>query len=213
MIDEHRTAAILIRVRALESGHFRINQRYHAKWFCDPGLVRGQPAAAGELVEMLAARFNWGDGVETIVGLPGESWAELVAHHLARDPRNRFGLNFALLEEKGGQLSLADNFRFVVNERRIALIVGVLTTRRCLLGAWDYLRAVGARSIGSILAICCHLPDWNPLPRPQSYSCLLSLERGEIWPAEQCPLCANGAELGHPQMRNLIATACAGEAR
>lgn len=176
---------------ALLSGHFRLSSGLHSDRYLQCALLLQWPRRAERAGKALAALLaDRGAGVVISPALGGVVIGQEVARAL--------GVRAVFAERKDGALQIRRGFTFSEHEPAI-VIEDVFTTGKSTAETIEVATAAGARVVvaGSIVN--------RGMPKdrlPVRSSSLLELEI-PAWPAESCPICAEGRPLESPGSRHL----------
>jgi orotate phosphoribosyltransferase len=179
--------------RALLQGHFLLTSGLHSPRYLQCARVLMDPALATRLCAELARRLERHLGGErpSAVVAPALGGV-LVAHEVAR----ALGCRGLFTERQDGAMTLRRGFTLDEGEP-VVVVEDVITTGGSTREVLDAVRAKGARVLaaGSLVDRSGGAVDLG-LPRES----LLQLEV-EAWPAESCPLCAEGTRPEKPGSR------------
>jgi len=179
--------------RALLQGHFLLTSGLHSPRYLQCARVLMDPALATRLGAELARRLepHLGGARPAAVVAPALGGV-LVAHEVAR----ALGCRGLFTERQDGAMALRRGFTLDEGEP-VVVVEDVITTGGSTREVLDAVRAKGARVLaaGSLVDRSGGAVDLG-LPRES----LLQLEV-EAWPAESCPLCAEGSKPEKPGSR------------
>jgi orotate phosphoribosyltransferase len=179
--------------RALLQGHFLLTSGLHSPRYLQCARVLMDPALATRLCAELARRLERHFGGERPAAVVAPALGGvLVAHEVAR----ALGCRGLFTERQDGAMTLRRGFTLDEGEA-VVVVEDVITTGGSTREVLDAVRAKGARVLaaGSLVDRSGGAVDLG-LPRES----LLQLEV-ESWPAESCPLCAEGSKPEKPGSR------------
>jgi orotate phosphoribosyltransferase len=176
---------------ALLEGHFLLTSGLHSPKYLQSALVLQDPATATRLGALLAEALRpVAAGAQTVVA-PALGGV-LVAHEVARGLGGR-GL---FTERQEGAMRLRRGFRLRKGEP-VVVVEDVITTGGSTREVMDVVRTHGAEvvAVGSLVDRSGGAADLG-VPR----RALLTLDV-PTWPADACPLCAEGSKAEKPGSR------------
>lgn len=175
---------------ALLSGHFLLSSGLHSPRYVQCALLLEHPVRARRVGEALAAELR-PFGIESV--LAPAMGGLIVGHETAA----ALGVPFRFTERKDGRMELRRGFALRPGER-IAIVEDVVTTGKSTGETMAVARARGAAvvAVGSILD---RSGGGEPFAVP--YVSLLGLDF-PVWPAGECPLCAEGGTPEKPGSRS-----------
>jgi orotate phosphoribosyltransferase len=179
--------------RALLSGHFLLSSGLHSSRYLQCARVLMDPGLATRLGEALATQLRpLLAGVAPRAVVAPALGGVLVAHEVAR----ALGCDGLFTEREDGGMTLRRGFSLAPGDP-VVVVEDVITTGGSTREVLDAVRAHGARvlAVGSLVdrsggAAAIDVP----------YRSLLRLSV-EAWPAEACPLCAQGGQPEKPGSR------------
>jgi orotate phosphoribosyltransferase len=179
--------------RALLQGHFLLSSGLHSARYLQCARVLMDPALATRLGEALAARLRplcGGESPRAVVA-PALGGV-LVAHEVAR----ALGCVGLFTERQDGSMTLRRGFTLEAGEP-VLVVEDVITTGGSTREVLEAVRARGARvlAVGSLVDRSGGAAELG-VP----YRSLLELEVA-AYPAEACPLCAQGSKPEKPGSR------------
>jgi len=175
---------------ALLSGHFQLSSGLHSDRYLQCALLLQWPRRAEEIGKALASRLAvHGPGVVVSPALGGV----IIGHEVAR----ALGVRAVFTERRDGQMQLRRGFHFAASEPAV-VVEDVFTTGKSTKETILSVSRAGARPIAAGSLVDRGLPP-GALGMP--HESLLRLEV-PAWPAEQCPLCAEGYPLDSPGSRH-----------
>jgi orotate phosphoribosyltransferase len=178
---------------ALLRGHFLLSSGLHSPRYLQCARVLMDPALAGRLCADLARRLErHAGGVRPGAVVAPALGGVIVAHEVAR----ALGCRGLFTERQDGAMTLRRGFTLDEGEP-VIVVEDVITTGGSTREVLDAVRARGARviAVGSLVDRSGGTVDLG-VPRES----LLQLEV-EAWPAESCPLCAEGSKPEKPGSR------------
>jgi orotate phosphoribosyltransferase len=178
---------------ALLSGHFLLSSGLHSARYLQCARVLMDPALATRLGEALAARLRpllKGEAPGAVVA-PALGGV-IVAHEVAR----AFGCAGLFTERQDGAMTLRRGFSLSEGES-VVVVEDVITTGGSTREVLDAVRARGARvtAAGSLVD-----RSGGSAQLGVPYASLLELAV-DAWPADGCPLCAQGSRPEKPGSR------------
>ena len=175
---------------ALLSGHFQLSSGLHSDRYLQCAVMLQWPDRAERLGRSLADKLRpAGASVVISPALGGV----IIGHEVAR----ALGVRALFTERKDGHMQLRRGFRLEPSET-VAVIEDVFTTGKSTRETIQAIAQAGGRTIVAGSIVDRGLPE-NALPVPTKS--LLSLAVPS-WPAEQCPLCAEGFPVESPGSRH-----------
>jgi orotate phosphoribosyltransferase len=178
---------------ALLQGHFLLTSGLHSPRYLQCARVLMDPPLATRLGAELAARLaRHLGGVRPGAVVAPALGGVLVAHEVAR----ALGCRGLFTERQDGGMTLRRGFTLDEGES-VVVVEDVITTGGSTREVLDAVRSKGARvlAVGSLVDRSGGAVDLG-LPRES----LLALEV-PTWPAESCPLCAEGSRPEKPGSR------------
>lgn len=181
---------------ALTSGHFELSSGRHSQAYVQCALLLESPSRARRVGRALARLLASLRPVSIVAPAMG---GLLVGHEVAAalDVPFRFTERIRpATAAEGGGMEMRRGFRLEPGER-VAVVEDVVTTGRSTREAVAVVEARGGDvvAVGSIIDRSGHE---NPFDLP--HFTLLDLELPS-WPAEECPLCAQGGRAVKPGSR------------
>jgi orotate phosphoribosyltransferase len=186
--------AMLEASEALLSGHFLLSSGLHSPRYVQCARLLEHPVRARRVGEALAAELR-PFGVESV--LAPAMGGLIIGHETAA----ALGVPFRFTERKDGRMELRRGFALRPGER-VAIVEDVVTTGKSTEETMAVARAQGATvvAVGSILD---RTAGGEPFAVP--FASLLALEF-PVWPAAECPLCAEGGAPEKPGSREPTGT-------
>lgn len=173
---------------ALLDGHFLLKSGRHAARYLEKFLVLQHPPHGVELCRRLAEALA--PHRPTLVVGP-TTGGVLLSFETARQLGD--GVRAAFAEPVDGGRALRRGWR-VAPDERVAIVDDILTTGASLLETVEAVRAAGVEPVAAAVLVDRSTETVDPgVP-------LVALGRIEIpsWPADECPLCADGVPLRKP---------------
>jgi orotate phosphoribosyltransferase len=175
---------------ALLSGHFQLSSGLHSDRYLQCATLLQWPERAERIGRALADRLrSAGASVVISPALGGV----IIGHEVAR----ALGVRALFSERKDGHMLLRRGFRVEPSEP-VAVVEDVFTTGKSTRETIQSIAQAGGRPIVAGSIVDRGLPD-NALPVPAKSLLSLSVPS---WPAEQCPLCAEGFPVESPGSRH-----------
>ena len=181
VLDLYRTSGALL------EGHFKLSSGLHSNRYLQSALVLQFPEFATTLGEALAARNAH---LQPTAVLSPALGGIVIGQEVGR----ALGVRALFAERQDGVLTLRRGFTLSPSDR-VLIVEDVITTGGSTRETAKVAEAAGAHVIGAGAIVDRGDADLG-LP-------LQSLVRLEVpaWPAETCPLCANGAPVTKPGSR------------
>ena len=178
---------------ALLSGHFQLSSGLHSDRYLQCATLLQWPDRAERIGRLLAQELRpSGAGVVVSPALGGV----IIGHEVAR----ALGVRALFTERKDGRMQLRRGFRLEPSER-VAVVEDVFTTGK---STRETIEAIGQLG-GSVVAAGSIVDRGLPAGAlPVETKSLLSLQV-PAWPADQCPLCAEGFPVESPGSRHAAA--------
>ena len=175
---------------ALLSGHFQLSSGLHSDRYLQCATLLQWPDRAERIGRRLAAELRpFQAGVVVSPALGGV----IIGHEVAR----ALGVRALFTERKEGRMRLRRGFRIAPSER-VAVVEDVFTTGKSTRETIQAISEIGGSIVAAGSIVDRGLPP-GALPVPTKS--LLSLEV-PAWPADQCPLCAEGFPVESPGSRH-----------
>jgi orotate phosphoribosyltransferase len=179
--------------RALLEGHFVLSSGLHSPRYLQSALVLQDPVIASRLGAELAALLQpvlQGQKLDVAVG-PALGGV-IVGHEVAR----AFGCRGIFTERLGDAMVLRRGFSISPGET-VVIVEDVITTGRSTQEVMDVIRAAGGQilAVGSLVDRTGGIVDLG-VPRRS----LLAIDV-PTYPAESCPMCAQGGKAEKPGSR------------
>lgn len=191
--DPERLLRLFEEKRALLNGHFLLSSGLHSPRYLQCARVLMDPALAATLCAELAGRIVPHLRGEKLVAVVAPALGGvLVAHEVAR----ALGCLGLFTERQEGRMTLRRGFGLEPGDP-VVVVEDVITTGGSTREVLDAIAATGARvlAVGSLVDRSGGRVELG-LPRES----LLALEVPS-WPAESCPLCAQGSQPEKPGSR------------
>lgn len=186
---QEKTAAILERLGALHTGHFRLTSGRHSDKYMQCAKLFEHPRESEELCRDLADQFK-GDRIDAVAGpaIGGIIMAYEVARAL--DVRNVFA------EREDGVMKFRRGFKVEPGER-VLVVEDVVTTGGSVKEVVELLRQAGAEvvGVGSVVDRSGGAADFGVKFYPLMKMAVLS------WEERDCPLCKEGKPVVKPGSR------------
>lgn len=191
------SVAAFMKLVAGRRGHFRLESGHHGGLWLDLDPLFAEPRRVGPFVEALAGALR-PHGVEAVCGplLGGAFLAQLVAHALGAE----FCFTERFMRPDDGRLyragyRLPAAFAARVGGRRLALVDDVMSAGSALRGTYVELLARGAVPVaaGALLVLGSKGADYFA-ERGVAVEAV-ARDDYELWPPDDCPLCADGLPL------------------
>jgi orotate phosphoribosyltransferase len=179
--------------QALLEGHFLLSSGLHSPRYLQSALVLQDPAVATRLGAALGDLIRPVLGGETVGAVVGPALGGiLVAHEVAR----ALGCRALFTERLGDAMVLRRGFAIAPGEG-LAVVEDVITTGRSTQEVLDVLRSAG----GKILAVASLVDrTGGSVDLGVPLRSLLAIDV-PTYPAESCPLCAQGSQAQKPGSR------------
>jgi orotate phosphoribosyltransferase len=179
--------------RALLEGHFLLSSGLHSPRYLQSALVLQDPVIATRLGAELAALLRpvlQGQKLDAVVG-PALGGV-IVGHEVAR----AFGCRAIFTERLGDAMVLRRGFS-LAHDETVVIVEDVITTGRSTQEVMDVIRSAGGHilGVGSLVDRTGGSVDLG-VPRRS----LLAIEV-PTYPAETCPMCAQGSRPEKPGSR------------
>ncbi len=190
---QKRTAKVLEKLGALQSGHFRLTSGRHSDRYMQCAKLFEQPKESAELCSLLAGKFK-GDGTELVVG-PAIGGI-IMAYEVAR----ALGVRNIFAERENGVMTLRRGFK-VDPGTRVLVVEDVVTTGGSVKEVVALLQSRGAEviAVGSVVDRSGGNADFG-VP----FHSLMTLN-ARSWDADECPLCKEGLAIAKPGSRVIFA--------
>ena len=174
---------------ALLRGHFRLSSGLHSDTYLQCARLLMWPDRAEAAGKDLAAKLReFGARVVVSPALGGL----IIGHEVAR----ALGAPFLFTERQDGAFTLRRGFHIEPGDE-ILVVEDVFTTGKSTREVIDTVTSAGARVLAAGSVVDRGLPPGS-LPVPHRSLLNLSVPS---WPAESCPLCADGKPLDTPGSR------------
>lgn len=190
-----RVEHLLQETKALKRGHFLLSSGLHSDRYCQCAALFEQPRIAAEVAALLVGTFPGSLAADVVLtpAIGGILWGYELARSL--NVRSLFA------ERKPGELfALRRGFELHKGER-VLLAEDVITTGKSVMELVPLVEAAGATVVA--FAAIADRSRGTFAPTVPVYS-LTKLEF-QTWPAEGCPLCAQGVAIEKPGSREKIA--------
>lgn len=191
MLTPEAVIAMYEETGALLRGHFTLTSGVHSDGYVQSSHILGRPRYVEILAEELARRFEDG-GVTCVVG-PALGGV-ILGYAVAR----RLNVRAVYAERLQGILGFARGYRLGPGER-VLVVDDALITGRTLQEAIEMVRFTGAEVAGAAVVI-------DRSEKPQTFDVKFErLARWEVnvYPADNCPLCAQNIPLLRPKFGRL----------
>ncbi len=177
---------------AHQQGHFLLSSGLHSGDYLQCALYLAEPRRAERAGRLLAAAVDGAvRGVDLVVA-PAMGGL-IIGHETAR----ALGVPFAFAERADGVMVLRRGFA-VIPGQRVVIVEDVVTTGRSTREVIDVLTDAGADVVG-LASLVNRSGVANPF-EPLPYRALLEVAF-PTWPADSCPLCADGVPIAKPGSR------------
>jgi orotate phosphoribosyltransferase len=177
---------------AHQRGHFLLSSGLHSGDYLQCALYLAQPQRASHAGTLLGEAIGEGGLDPEIVVAPAMGGL-IIGHETAR----ALDLPFIFTERAEGEMVLRRGFGLEPSQR-VVVVEDVVTTGRSTREVIAILEGLGANVIGVASMV-------NRSGRAQPFSPLPSRALLEVdfptWPAEECPLCQEGAPIAKPGSR------------
>lgn len=191
MLNQDQAIELFKKSGALLEGHFKLTSGRHSNRYVQCAQVLQHADYTSQLCGELAERFK-DSGAELVVG-PAMGGI-LVAYEVSR----HLGLKNMFAERENGAMALRRGFTFEPGTK-ILVVEDVVTTGGSVVEVMELLKAKGAEivGVGVLVDRSNGKVDFGvPL------EAVISMEVAS-WPAEDCPLCAEGTPAVKPGSRNV----------
>lgn len=175
---------------ALLSGHFQLSSGLHSDRYLQCAILLQWPDRAERIGRLLAERLRE-SGANAVVS-PALGGV-IIGHEVAR----ALGVRALFVERKDGHMQLRRGFRLEPSEP-VAVVEDVFTTGKSTRETIQAITQLGGAVVAAGSIVDRGLP---PHAFPVPTHSLLSLQV-PAWPADQCPLCAEGFPLESPGSRH-----------
>jgi orotate phosphoribosyltransferase len=175
---------------ALLSGHFQLSSGLHSDRYLQCALLLQWPERAARLGRALSDLLE-PFGASTVVS-PALGGV-IIGYEVARSLK----LRSLFTERKDGHMQLRRGFRLAPGEG-VVVVEDVFTTGKSTRETIQAVEKIGSRVLAAGSIVDRGMPK-NALPVPSRS--LLTIEAA-AWPAELCPLCAEGYPLESPGSRH-----------
>lgn len=189
MAKGERLEAQLVECGALRRGHFLLSSGLHSPAYVQCALLLEEPRRAREAGEALAAELAATRPQSVLAPALG---GVVIGHEVAA----ALGVPFRFVERDGERMALRRGFALAAGER-VVVVEDVVTTGKSTLETAAVAEAAGARVVG-IGSIIDRSGGRHGFRVP--YAALLPLDL-PTYPAEGCPLCAEGGVAVKPGSR------------
>jgi orotate phosphoribosyltransferase len=179
---------------ALLSGHFQLSSGLHSDRYLQCATLLQWPDRAERIGRLLAQELSPSQAAVVVSPALG---GVIIGHEVAR----ALGVRALFTERKDGRMQLRRGFRLEPSER-VAVVEDVFTTGK---STRETIEAIGQLG-GSVVAAGSIVDRGLPAGAlPVETKSLLSLQV-PAWPADRCPLCAEGFPVESPGSRHAAAT-------
>lgn len=201
MIDsiQQWVLSILESIGAIRGGHFVLANGNHSDRYVDKNRLFAQPRITEWMSEELA-RFARTLPPEIVVGpaIGGALLAQRIAFQLGRLPKRE--VRFAYAEKDGNIFVLKRGYDQLVARKRVLVVDDVINTGASVREVVKAVRAAGG-IVKTVVALCNRGgATAEDIGEELALHVLLELSLQQ-WPAEECPLCAEGVpvntDVGH----------------
>lgn len=191
---QKRTAEVLEKLGALQSGHFRLTSGRHSDRYMQCAKLFEQPKESTELCALLAETFK-DDGIELVAG-PAIGGI-IMAYEVAR----ALGVRNIFAERENGVMTLRRGFN-VAPGTRVLVVEDVVTTGGSVKEVVALLQKGGAEVVaaGSVVDRSGGDASFGVPFHP-----LMALD-ARSWEADECPLCKEGLAIVKPGSRTSAMT-------
>ena len=188
---QERTEAVLTRLGALRTGHFRLTSGQHSDRYMQCAALFEHPEESAELCGALARLF--GDERIDVVAGPALGGV-IMAYEVAR----ALGVRNVFAERENGRMTLRRGFHVKPGER-VLVVEDVVTTGGSVKEVVELLRAAGAVvvGVGSVVDRSGGTADFGVPFRP-----LMAME-AQRWEEADCTLCRDGVAVVKPGSRQV----------
>lgn len=178
---------------ALLSGHFQLSSGLHSDRYLQCATLLQWPDRAERIGKLLARELSPSGAVVVVSPALG---GVIIGHEVAR----ALGVRALFTERKDGRMQLRRGFRLEPLER-VAVVEDVFTTGKSTRETIEAIEQLG----GSVVVAGSIVDRGLPAGAlPVETKSLLSLQV-PAWPADQCPLCAEGFPVESPGSRHAAA--------
>jgi len=193
-MESSRVLELLRQSEALLEGHFELSSGNHSDRYFQCARALQFPAVAHELAASLGERLRAG-GAEPFDLVVGPALGAVVWAFAVADALELPGL---FTERVEGTMALRRGFR-IDPGARILVVEDVLTTGGSAREVIELLRGLGAepRAVGAIV----NRTAGNPFEDLGLPLFALADVEARHWPADRCPLCADGGRAVKPGSR------------
>ncbi|MGH9443624.1 MAG: orotate phosphoribosyltransferase [Thermoanaerobaculia bacterium] len=175
---------------ALLSGHFKLSSGLHSDRYLQCATLLQWPDRAEKIGRLLADQLRPAGAAAVVSPALG---GVIVGHEVAR----ALGVRALFTERKDGRMQLRRGFRLGPSER-VVVVEDVFTTGKSTRETIQAISELGGSVVAAGSIVDRGLPP-GALPVPAKS--LLALEVPS-WPADQCPLCAEGFPVESPGSRH-----------
>ncbi len=189
MKKQQTAEAVLMRLGALQNGHFRLTSGLHSEVYMQCAKLFEHPKESAELCALLVEDFSH-LGVQTVVG-PAIGGI-ILAYEVART----LGVRNIFAERENGKMIFRRGFS-VASGEKVLVVEDVVTTGGSVKEVLGLLRAAGADivGVGSIVDRSGGRADFGVPFFP------LMTMRATTWEEKDCPLCKAGKQIVKPGSR------------
>jgi len=189
-MNETEVHALLEEYGAIRSGHFKLSSGKHSDVFVQSALVLCWPGIAERLGHDLGARFAQ---LKPTVVLGPALGGVIIGHEIAR----YLGVPLLYAERVGDRMTLRRGFQLGSDER-VLIAENTVTTGGSQKEVIELARAYGADVVGVAAVVDRSGGVSFGIP----FEALLRIQ-APAWPADECPLCAQGSTPESPGSRHL----------
>lgn len=175
-----------------QQGHFLLSSGLHSGDYLQCALYLAEPRRAADAGSRLAAAVEAAEpGIDLVVS-PAMGGL-IIGHETAR----ALGVPFLFTERADGEMVLRRGFA-VAPGQRVVIVEDVVTTGRSTREVIELLERAGAEVV-ALASIVNRSGRANPF-EPRPFRSLLEASF-PTWPADECPLCADGVPIAKPGSR------------
>ena len=189
MIPPNAVLELFRRSGALLEGHFRLSSGLHSSGYMQSALVLQHPAHAESLGRAIAERMR--GAAPTVVVSPALGGV-VIGYEVGR----ALGVRAIFAERVDGKLTIRRGFTLADRDRAL-VVEDVFTTGGSTRETMDAVRAAGGQVVGAA-AIVDRSGGAVSFDVPSHALLVLSLP---LYPADACPLCAQGLPVTKPGSR------------
>lgn len=174
---------------ALLNGHFKLSSGLHSNQYFQCATLLERPENCEAIVRAMAPIISqWKPDVVVSPALG----AIIFGYELARG----LGVRNIFAERPAGQFELRRGFQLQPGER-VVLAENVVTTGGSVVETAEMVKALGAEVVGYAVIVDRSNGKFAPAEPVAAYAALTA----DVYPPENCPLCAQGVEITKPGSR------------